>query len=145
VGIQPEAGTEERARARFAAGRVASLATVDSTGRPHLVPVTFAVQESTVWLATDGKPKRSRQLRRYANMRANPRVSLLVQHWDEDWPGLWWVRADGEAAITDTPATLARVTALLRQKYPQYRRVPIYPPLVVVSVHRWRWWSAEPQ
>jgi PPOX class probable F420-dependent enzyme len=76
----------EEARARFAAARVARLATADAAGRPHLVPIAFAVAGDTIYSAVDAKPKRTRALRRLANVRANPAVSLLVDHWDEeDW------------------------------------------------------------
>ncbi|MEN3308033.1 MAG: hypothetical protein V7603_4235 [Micromonosporaceae bacterium] len=133
---------EAEARSRFAAGRVATLATVDGTGAPHLVPVVFVVEDSTVWSATDGKPKRGTALRRHANIRARPRVSLLAQHWDERWDMLWWVRADGSARIDTEPSTVDRVVALLRDKYPQYGTVPVGGPLVAVTVRSWRGWQA---
>lgn len=135
--------TGEQARRRFAAARVAVLATVDSTGAPHLVPVTFAVEGSTVWSAVDGKPKRGGPLRRHANIRADPRVSLLAQHWNEDWSALWWVRADGTGAVVDEPATVARVAGLLRAKYPQYGHVAVGGPVIEVTVRVWRGWAAR--
>lgn len=130
------------ARERFAAGRVAVLATVDGTGRPHLVPVTFAVEGGTVWSAVDGKPKRGKGLRRLANIEADPAVSLLVQYWDEDWTRLWWVRADGTARITAEPSTVEHVAALLRGKYEQYARVDVPGPVIAVTVDTWREWTA---
>ena len=93
-GVQPGV-TPAEARGRFAAARVARLATADATGQPHLVPVTFAVAGDMVYTAVDAKPKRTTALRRLANVAANPRVSLLVDHYDDDWSRLWWVRADG--------------------------------------------------
>jgi PPOX class probable F420-dependent enzyme len=133
---------DAQARRRFAGARVAILSTVDSTGAPHAVPVAFAVDASTVWSAVDAKPKRGGELRRHANIRAEPRVSLLAQHWDEDWSALWWVRADGTAAVVDQPATVARVTDLLRAKYPQYREVAVHGPVIEVTVRRWVGWAA---
>jgi PPOX class probable F420-dependent enzyme len=135
---------EQAARARFAAARVATLATVDSTGAPHLVPVVFAVEGPTVWSATDGKPKRANALRRHANIRARPAVSLLAHHWDERWDELWWVRADGEARIVTDGSTVQRVLVLLRGKYPQYATVPVGPPLIEVTVRAWHGWTAAP-
>jgi PPOX class probable F420-dependent enzyme len=129
-------------RFRFAAARVAALATVDGAGVPHVVPVTFAVDGDTVVSAVDGKPKRSTVLRRHRNIRANPRVSLLVQHWDEDWAALWWVRADGLAVVTDTPSAVDRAVALLREKYDQYSTVDVHGPVIEVAVHAWSDWSA---
>src|SRR5579884_3748103 len=81
---------------RFATSPVARLATVGSAGRPHLVPITFALLDShTLVTAVDHKPKRTRALVRLANIEANPRVSALVDHYEADWERLWWVRADG--------------------------------------------------
>ena len=101
--------TAAEARARFAAARVARLATADAAGRPHLVPIAFAVSGDTVYSAVDAKPKRTRALRRLANVRENPAVSLLVDHWDEeDWGRLWWVRADGRGRVLDPAEPEAR-------------------------------------
>ena len=101
--------TPAEARARFAAARVARLATADAAGRPHLVPIAFAVAGDTIYSAVDAKPKRTRALRRLANVRENPAVSLLVDHWDEDdWAALWWVRADGRGRVLDPEDPEAR-------------------------------------
>jgi PPOX class probable F420-dependent enzyme len=142
-------GTE--ARRRFAAARVAVLSTVDSSGAPHLVPITFALTEavteavtdaagSTIFSAVDGKPKRATRLRRHANIEAEPRVSLLVQHWDEDWSLLWWVRADGRATVSDESATVGRAIGLLRAKYEQYVEVDVHGPIIEIAVERWYSW-----
>jgi PPOX class probable F420-dependent enzyme len=130
------------ARLRFAAARVATLATVDGGGMPHVVPVTFAVDGDTIVSAVDGKPKSGTVLRRHRNIRANPRVSLLAQHWDEDWSALWWVRADGLAVVTDTPSAVDRAVTLLREKYEQYTTVDVHAPVIEVTVHTWREWTA---
>ena len=92
------------ARRRFAAARVARLATVAGDGQPHLVPVVFAVEGDTVLIAVDAKPKRHRALKRLRNIADHPAVSLLVDHYDDDWSALWWVRADGVATVTDDDA-----------------------------------------
>jgi PPOX class probable F420-dependent enzyme len=133
----------DEARRRFSAARVATLATVSPAGAPHLVPVVFAVAGDTVWSATDGKPKRGGALRRHENIRARPGVSLLAQHWDEEWDALWWVRADGGASVVTDPPTVARVAVLLRAKYPQYGTVAVRAPLVRVAVRAWRGWAAR--
>ena len=72
------------ARELFAASRVARLATCDIEGRPHLVPITFALEEDVIVTAVDHKPKRTTRLRRIANIAANPRVSALVDHHRDD-------------------------------------------------------------
>ena len=101
---------------RFAAAKVARLATVTPDGPPHLVPIVFAVAESTVYTAVDGKPKTSQRLRRLANIEANPRVSILVDHYDDDWSQLWWVRADGIATIHhDDSVVRTRLRAAARE------------------------------
>jgi PPOX class probable F420-dependent enzyme len=133
--------TPAEARARFAAARVARLATADAAGRPHLVPVAFAVVEDTIYSAVDAKPKRTRALRRLANVRENPAVSLLVDHWDEDdWAALWWVRADGRGRVIDSEDPEARrAVELLRERYPAQRDAG---EVLAVEVERWSGWAA---
>ena len=119
--------------------RVARLATVTPRGRPQLVPVTFVVDGPRLWTAVDDKRKRTRSLQRLANIAANPRVSLLVDHYEDDWERLWWVRADGTATVHKSAATgLAALVA----RYEQYRARPPSGPFIEVVVNRWRWWSA---
>lgn len=134
---------DDGARARFAAARVARLASVTPGGAPHIVPVTFALVGDVVWTAVDDKPKSTRRLQRLVNIAARPAVSLLVDHYDDDWSALWWVRADGAASITDvggSPEAHAALAALAI-KYPQYAdRVP--GPLIRIAVTSWREWSA---
>jgi PPOX class probable F420-dependent enzyme len=131
---------------RFAAARVARLATVGVGGRPHLVPIVFVVIDGVVWSAVDAKPKSTRSLRRLANIVADSRVSLLVDHYDDDWAQLWWVRADGEAQVVDVgeAGTEAALDALAA-KYPQYRSDRPAGPLVAVTVMRWSAWSHSPR
>jgi PPOX class probable F420-dependent enzyme len=132
------------ARERFAAARVARLATVDESGQPHLVPLVFAVAGDTVYSAVDGKPKRSMALRRLANVRANPAVSLLVDHYEEEWDALWWVRADGRGRVLDPEdAEARRAVELLAGRYPQHRREPPKGAVLAVDVTRWSGWSAD--
>ncbi|MBK1783058.1 TIGR03668 family PPOX class F420-dependent oxidoreductase [Prauserella cavernicola] len=131
---------EREARRRFAGARVARLATVGADGTPHLVPVTFAVAGGTVAFVIDAKPKSTTDLRRLRNIAANPNVSFLVDHYDDDWTRLWWVRADGAAATV--PAE-GRLYDLLREKYPQYVDTPPEGPLVRTEVSAWRGWSAR--
>ena len=124
---------------RFATVPVARLATVDPSGAPHLVPMVFAVVGDVVFSAVDGKPKRSRALRRLANIAVNPRVSLLADHYEDDWSRLWWVRADGVARVADeSPAGLAALVA----RYPQYRDAPPAGPFLEITVERWSAWSS---
>ncbi|WP_328463433.1 TIGR03668 family PPOX class F420-dependent oxidoreductase [Streptomyces sp. NBC_00448] len=137
-------GTE--ARERFAASPIARLATVDATGRPHLVPAVFAVAGDRLAMAVDHKPKRSPRLKRLANIRANAAVSLLVDGYHEDWDRLWWARADGRARVLPPAAgsvEAARLTALLVAKYPRhYADRPPSGEVVEVLVTTWTGWRA---
>jgi PPOX class probable F420-dependent enzyme len=126
----------------FAAAPVAVLSTAVADGAPHAVPVVFAVRGEVLYTAVDAKRKTTHRLRRLANIAANPRVSLLVDHYDEDWTQLWWVRADGVAAIHDSGEQMATGYALLRQKYPQYERTALDGPVVTVDIARWSSWQA---
>jgi PPOX class probable F420-dependent enzyme len=130
------------APAAFAESPVAMLATVGADGMPHVVPVVFAVHDDVVYTAVDAKRKSTRRLRRLANIEDNPRVSMLVDHYDNDWSQLWWVRADGAAAIHQSGEEMATGYALLRRKYLQYQRIALDGPVVTVEVQKWSSWQA---
>ena len=132
------------ARARFAAARVARLATADAAGHPHVVPITFAVATDRIVSAVDAKPKRRTALRRLANVAANPLVSVLVDEYDDaDWTQLWWARADGRARVLDPSQSEAETAiALLAERYRQYRDAPPAGPVLIIDVDRWSGWSA---
>ena len=135
--------TGNEARRRFAAARVARLATADAAGRPHLVPISFALVGQVIYSAVDAKPKTTTALRRLSNVVANPRVAVLVDHYDDDWAGLWWVRADGTGRVLD-PADPRAATGVahLTARYPQYVAQPPAGPVLVIEVDRWSHWSA---
>jgi PPOX class probable F420-dependent enzyme len=129
------------ARERFAASRVARLATADANGRPHLVPVVFALAGDCIYSAVDAKPKRTTALRRLANVRENPAVAVLVDHYEDDWEALWWVRADGRGRVLEPDADEAgRAIALLAGRYPQQQAVGV---VLAVDVERWSGWTAR--
>jgi PPOX class probable F420-dependent enzyme len=159
--------TPEQARGRFVSARVARLATVSAAGRPHLVPVTFAAfgpdvppilpatgpdappilpatAPDVLVTAVDHKPKATTALARLANIAANPAVSLLVDHYDEDWTQLWWTRADGHAKVlTPEHDRDAHAVAVgpLAERYVQYRERPPAGPAILISVRRWSGWQ----
>ena len=120
--------------------RVARLATVDAAGRPHVVPICFAIEGETLYTAVDEKPKRTRRLRRLLNIEAEPRVEVLVDHYEEDWSRLWWVRLRGTARVGDDP----RAIELLAAKYPQYRAQPPRGPVIAVEIEERSEWTASP-
>jgi PPOX class probable F420-dependent enzyme len=128
------------ARLRFAGARVARLATVDTRGRPHLVPIVFAVASEIIYSVVDAKTKRTSALRRLQNVSSNPSVCVLVDHYDDyDWQALWWVRADGSArVIASTEPEAAHAIKLLHDRYPQQ---DARGPVLAIDVERWSGWS----
>jgi PPOX class probable F420-dependent enzyme len=110
------------ARRLLERGRVGHLATADATGRPHVVPVCYAFDESALYFVADEKPKRTaaRSLKRLRNLRENPHAALVVDEWDEDWTRLAWVMVRGPAAVESDATRRADALARLRRRYPQY-------------------------
>jgi PPOX class probable F420-dependent enzyme len=132
--------SSEEARARFAASRVARLATAGIDLRPHLVPVVFALEGERIYTVVDAKPKRTTGLRRLANVLENPYVSLLADHYEEDWSALWWARADGRGRVLEPEVDEAqRAIALLGERYPQQEAAGA---VLAVDVERWSGWAA---
>lgn len=116
-------------------------------GRPHIVPVTFAVDGNYIYTAVDAKPKNesaARGLQRLRNIEAEPRVALLADHYADDWTALWWARADGRASIVTEPHLADRPLSLLTARYPQYRDVALPGPVIAIRVERWSGWAAAP-
>ena len=130
------------ARRLFEAARVARLATTSASGEPHIVPFTFAVDGDLIYSAVDAKPKSTTNLRRLRNIAANPNVTALVDHYEDDWSKLWWVRADGLARVIEDADGMARPLRLLAGRYPQYVASPPGGPVILIQVHRWTGWSA---
>jgi PPOX class probable F420-dependent enzyme len=133
---------EASMRQRVHDARVAHLATVRSDGRPHIVACCFAIEGDLAYTAIDDiKPKRTFALRRLDNIRSHPSVTLLVDHYDDDWQQLWWVRMEGVADIADagSPAH-TQGCDLLATKYAQYHDHPPPGPVIVIHVEAWRAW-----
>jgi PPOX class probable F420-dependent enzyme len=105
------------------------------------VPIVFAVEGDVIAFAVDHKPKRTMDLRRLRNIASNERVCLLVDHYEDDWTHLWWVRADGRASIVEDDTTRRQWIARLVARYGQYREHRPEGPVVVITVERWRGWS----
>jgi PPOX class probable F420-dependent enzyme len=127
--------------ARLTAARVARLATIDPDGRPHLVPIVFALDGDTLYTAVDRKPKRSQTLRRIENARARPDVTVLVDHYEDDWSRLWWIRLRGRARVLDEGEERERALALLAERYPQYRDEPPNGAVLAVDITEVREWA----
>jgi PPOX class probable F420-dependent enzyme len=128
----PTATAEEH----LAAARVGRLATVTPDGRPHVVPVCFALAGGRIYTAVDRKPKATTALARLDNVRATGRASLLVDRYEEDWARLWWVRVDGAATVIESEAAIDA----LAEKYPQYRTARPAGPVIAIAPERWSSW-----
>jgi PPOX class probable F420-dependent enzyme len=127
-------------RRRLTAARVAHLATVTSDHRAHVVPCCFVLDASTIYSAVDAKPKSTLVLRRLQNLSSNSAASLLVDHYDEDWTALWWVRVDGNGRVADDDDERQRALNLLAGKYHQYRSAPPPGPVLAIDIDGWRMW-----
>ena len=109
-----------------------------------MVVVTFAVDADTIYTAVDQKPKSGTNLKRLHNVGENPMVTMLADHYSDDWETLWWVRADGRAAILTDQQQMAPPLALLVNRYWQYRQAPPTGPVLAVRVERWTGWTGAP-
>jgi PPOX class probable F420-dependent enzyme len=127
-------------RDRLAEARVGRLATVRPDGAPHVVPIVFALDGDRLYSAIDDKPKRTRALQRLANIAAEPRVSVLVDGYDEDWSSLWWIRVDGRADVIASGPDHVHTLDLLAAKYDQYRRARPSGTVIRVTISRWSAW-----
>jgi PPOX class probable F420-dependent enzyme len=125
--------------ADVAAARVARLATVGPDGRPHVVPICFVLDGETLYTAVDEKPKRTRRLKRLENIAANPHVEVVVDHYEDDWSKLWWVRLRGTARIVEDP----RAVDLLVAKYPQYAERRPEGPVIAIDVEERSEWTSS--
>ena len=134
---------EATALGRLAESDVGVLATVKPDGGAHLVPVVFASLDSDIVTAIDHKPKTTFRLQRLTNIRSNPRVSLLVHHYTNEWEGLWWVRVDGHGEILEQGTARAEAIEALQAKYPQYRHRPPSGPVITIAVDKVVHWSGS--
>ena len=105
------------------------------------MPIVFAVQEDTIYTAIDNKPKSTTHLRRLDDIAASPSVSVLADHYEDDWTQLWWVRADGVARVISAGDAAIE---LLAQKYEQYAAQRPPGPVIAIDVQTWTGWSAGP-
>ena len=133
----------DKALSLLASARVGHLATADASGTPHVVPFVFAFDGTTVYWAVDRKPKRSKRLKRLANIEANPNVEMVVDRYDEDWDRLWWVRASGPARVLEGGEERTSALRLLAEKYERYRTLPPDGAVVAIEVVRVTGWSAS--
>ena len=139
---------------RLASVPIGHLSTASRDGVPHVIPVCFALdageEGAAIYIVLDGKPKRAAltRLRRVRNILENPQVSLVVDHYDEDWTKLWYILLTGTAELLDGEEADQRRRAihLLREKYPQYREMDIDEnPVIKIMPVRVVAWSYTPE
>jgi PPOX class probable F420-dependent enzyme len=135
---------DQRAAGLLELTRVATLATVSADGRPHLVPVVFALDGMDVVTAVDGKPKKGKVLARIKNIARDPRVTLLAHIYEEEWSKLRWVRVDGRASVEEGGEAFSRAVNSLRDRYPQYESVDLLGPVIRIIVENTTTWEATP-
>lgn len=131
-------------RDRLASKPTGHLATVTPEHHPHVVVVTYAVVDNTIVTAIDHKPKSTRKLKRLSNLENDPRASFLVDHYDDDWERLWWIRVDGPASIHHDGTTAEQAIDALQDRYVQYRHRPPEGPVIALSIEAINWWASTP-
>lgn len=138
----------DEVRAFVEARRVARLATVDAAGRPHVVPICFALDGHVLYSSIDEKPKRGHysRLRRLRNIAANPHVQVLLDvYHDDDWALLQFVQLRGVARVIESGAAHSRAISLLRARYHQYNGMALESrPVIAVDLQRVAGWRARP-
>jgi PPOX class probable F420-dependent enzyme len=133
----------DEARALVADARVARLATTNTGLGVDVVPITFALLPGDRLVSiVDQKPKSTTRLRRLDNIRAHPEVTVLVDHYEDDWGRLWWVRMRGTATVIAQGEAFAEAVEALTARYPQYVEAPPPGPVVSVAVAEWTGWKA---
>ena len=127
--------------------RTGHLATADAKGRPQVVPVCFVFDGQAIYSVLDAKPKTTplRQLRRVKNILANHQVSLVVDHYEENWDKLQYILVSGDAELLESDEKWAVAIAMLREKYPQYQAMDLdQSPVIKITPVRYSPWSSQP-
>ena len=127
--------------------RTGHLATADAKGRPQVVPVCFVFDGQAIYSVLDAKPKTTplRQLRRVKNILANPQVSLVVDHYEENWDTLQYILVSGDAELLESDEKWVVAIAMLREKYPQYQAMDLdQSPVIKITPVRYSPWSSPP-
>jgi len=129
--------------------RRAVLSTIAQDGRPRSVPICFVAMDDVIWTPIDEKPKSAadpRSLARVRDIVRDPRVTVLVDRWDEDWSRLAWLRVEGTAALVEPGAAgHAQAVEALRSRYSQYETQALEDrPLIRIGIERKVGWRVGP-
>lgn len=123
------------------------MATADAYGAPHVIPVCYVFDGRFVYSVLDQKPKSVSliRLRRVRNIQDNPRASLVVDHYEDDWERLGYVLVTGRAALLVDGDERVEAVRLLREKYPQYRAMDVDEnPVIKITPDRIVGWGMVP-
>jgi PPOX class probable F420-dependent enzyme len=131
------------ALARLESAPIGRFGTVRPDGLPHLVPITFALVEGCAVHMIDNKPKTTQRLQRLENVEGRPVASLLVDHYEEDWSKLWWVRIDGGVKVETEGDRWRSARLALKLKYRQYRNSPPTGPAIFLFIERVTHWESS--
>ena len=127
---------------RLRAARHGVLGTVHADRGVDVVPVVFVVHDERLVIPIDTvKPKSGPRLQRLRNLLVDPRAALLVDHYDEDWSTLWWVRVHGNAR--EHPPTDEQLGALA-QAFPPYRDPATVTSVILLEPRAVAGWAAGP-
>jgi PPOX class probable F420-dependent enzyme len=130
--------------------RIGHLATASSNLQPYLTPVVFVIEQKSIFIPLDDKPKTAtiKQLKRVKNITENPRVSFLVDHYEEDWKMLWFVMLIGHATLLGqkgkyetTNDEIIRIRSMLVEKYTQYTKIGIGKLYIKIRIDRTVYWK----
>ncbi len=128
--------------------RIGRLATADRQGHPHVIPVCYAFEDATFYIALDAKPKRVEpaQLKRVRNILENPRAALVIDRYSDDWSQLAYLLVRGSAAlVAPQEDEHRRAIVLLQERYPRYQQMPIeHQPVIALRVESVVAWGALP-
>lgn len=132
---------EQEMRRRFAQARVSRIGTIDERGRAHMVPIVHVLDGDTLYSSTDAGPRPVKRLR---NLARDPRATVLVDDYDEDWARVWWVRARGTGRAIEGGPEWEHAQRLLHEKYPQFGDTPDEEgagPVMAIDVEEWTGWA----
>jgi len=130
--------------------RVARLATVDNTLKPHLVPVVFVFDGNHFFIPIDHKRKsvKPQRLRRIKNLQDNSDVALLIDVYSEDWTKLAFVMIQGKASIitnrTQWNTDVKEAYNKLTSKYMQYQKIGLSEMCIIIKPEKIVSWAANP-
>jgi PPOX class probable F420-dependent enzyme len=127
----------ERASESASGAERGVLGTLDSRGRPHLVPVCWIALEGRLYVPVDHKPKSAPVQQRVRNVERNPEATLLLDHYEADWTRLGWVMVRGVAHVEPVGGASAHFAA----RYRQYAVRPPEKEAIVLHPRRILWWT----